>query len=169
VAKSVNDAEDGDQPLHGPLQVRTVFTGGPAGSSNPVRFSLDRDMGSAASESVGPGSVNLLTGNYTISDTDASMDSFGSDLTVSRTFNTRDAGKADVSGLFGKGWTSGVAVEDAGVDYTGLTVAGSLVQVGLPDGEHRLPKNANGSSTPEIGVEDLTLTYTSAPTYRPAA
>lgn len=164
VAKTVNDAELGDEPLDGPLQVRVAFAGGEAGFSGTTRFTLDRDMGSAAGEEIGPGSVNLLTGNATLSDTDASVDSYGSDLTVSRTFNTREADKDDPSGMFGKGWISGVAVEDAEADYTRLTVTGSLVQVGLPEGETiGFTRNGNGSFTPEIGSEDLTLSYSAGP------
>ncbi len=138
-----------------------MFTGGPAGSSNPVRITVDRDMGSAARDGDRARPVNLLTGNYTVSDTDASVDSFGSDLTITRTYNTRDAGKTDASGLFGQGWTSGLAVEGAGVDYTGLTVVGSLVQLALPDGESiGFTRNSNGTYTPEVGAEDLSLIYT---------
>jgi hypothetical protein len=63
--------------------------GGAGGTSSIVRFTLDRNLGSAASQQVGPASVNLLTGNYTVSDTDVNVDSYGADLALTRTFNTR--------------------------------------------------------------------------------
>lgn len=95
------------------------------------------------------------------------MQSYGSDLTVSRSYSTRDYTRGDASGMFGPGWTSSVGVEDAGVDYTGLTVAGSLVQLGLPEGNSigftvKTTTGTGKTLTPEVGVDDLTLTYTVA-------
>lgn len=87
VAATVNAAEAGDEALDGPLQVRIVFSG-TSGNSDGVTFTLDRNMGAAADSGVGPGSVNLLTGNLGVSDTDFTATSFNSDLTVARTFNT---------------------------------------------------------------------------------
>lgn len=160
LAKTVDNAEEGDEPLDGPLQFRAAFSGGQAGFSGPVRFTLDRDMGSASEENVGLGSVNLLTGNLSLSAKDASTTSFGSDLTVSRSFDTRDAGKSDSTGMFGAGWTSGVTVADVGGVYTGLFAVGSLVQVFVDGGEPiGFTKNADGSFTAEVGAEELSLTY----------
>ncbi|MFI6095659.1 RHS repeat-associated core domain-containing protein [Lentzea sp. NPDC051213] len=160
LAKTLNNAEEGDEPLDGPTQFRAAFSGGQGGFSGPVRFTLDRDLGSAADEGVGPGSVNLVTGNLSLSNTDVSAKAYGSDLTVSRSFATRDAGRSDGTGMFGAGWTSGITVEDVGGVYTGLTATGSLVQVATVDaGTIGFTKNANGSYTPEPGAEDLKLTY----------
>ncbi|GAA4470888.1 hypothetical protein GCM10023170_088430 [Phytohabitans houttuyneae] len=77
----------------GTVQVQVCFTdtSGTACSTVPVTVTLDQnDVGSAASDEVGPGSVSLLSGNYTVSGSDVSVDSYGSDLTLSRTFNTMD-------------------------------------------------------------------------------
>jgi RHS repeat-associated protein len=167
VATTVNTAEAGPDALDGPLQVRAVFAGAVSGISVPVKFSLDRNQASAASSSVGPGDVNLLTGNLTLSDTDMSVDSYGSDLTVTRTFNTRQPAKTDAANMFGPGWVSGVAVSDASAPYTNLTVTGSLVQVGLPDGDTLgFTEATSGSSgktyESEMGFEQLALTYTTS-------
>ncbi|MEJ3748418.1 DNRLRE domain-containing protein [Actinomycetes bacterium KLBMP 9797] len=147
----------------GPLQVRGAFTGGTAANSAPVKITFDRNQAGGASKEVGPGSVNLITGDYTLGDTDVTVDSYGSDLTVSRSYNTRRAGQVDASGMFGPGWTSGTLVEDAEADYTSLTVFGSLVQIGLPDGDTLGFSKRNATAfDPEIGLEALRLTYASA-------
>jgi hypothetical protein len=126
---TVNAAEAGPDPLDGPLQVRALFTGG---ASAPVKITYDRNQSSAATAQVGPGSVNLLTGNFTLSGPDVSIASYGSDLTLNRTFTTRRATAVDKAGMFGPGWVSSVTVESADSRYTDLTVTGSLVQVDCP-------------------------------------
>nr|BFE60672.1 hypothetical protein GCM10020063_051980 [Dactylosporangium thailandense] len=161
---TVNSAEAGPDPLNGPLQVRASFNGG---ASVPVKFTFDRNQASAATQDVGPGSVNLLTGNYSLGNTDVSVASYGSDLTVTRTFNTRRATATDKAGMFGPGWVSGVAVDAAEAPYTDLTVTGSLVQVGLPDGDtlgftETAVDGAGKKYEAENGFQQLRLTYTTA-------
>lgn len=147
-------------PRNGPLQVRGTFTGGTGGTASTVKFSFDRDQASAAAEEIGPGSVNLITGNYTVSDTDVSVDSFGSDLTITRSYNTRRAAETDAANMFGPGWVSGAVVEEAESPYTSLTVYGSLVQVGLPEGDTiGFTKRTATVFDPEIGMEFVKLTY----------
>jgi RHS repeat-associated protein len=161
-AKTLNDAEAGDDPLSGPLQVRALFADG--STSSGVTPTFDRRQASAESANVGPGSVNLLTGALTVSGTDVSVDSYGSDLTVARSYNTRRSAETDSAGMFGPGWTSGVLVEAASAEYTQLDVAGSLIQVGLPDGEAIGFSKRNATTfIPERGFEDLKLAYTSSP------
>jgi RHS repeat-associated protein len=162
IAKTLNDAEAGDDPLVGPLQIRVLPNTGNASSAVAVTF--DPNQSSAASAEVGPGSVNLLTGNLTLSDTDVSVDSYGSDLTVSRSYNTRRAAATDSAAMFGPGWASGVLVEEANADYTQLDVTGSLIQVGLPEGDTIGFTKRNATTfVPELGFEDLKLTYTASP------
>ncbi|MFD2768242.1 DNRLRE domain-containing protein [Micromonospora eburnea] len=157
---AASDAES--IPRSGPLQLRGVFAGGTGGTSSPVKITFDRDQASAASQEIGPGSVNLITGNYSLSDTDVSVSSYGSDLTVTRSYNTRRAGEADAANMFGPGWVSGAVVEEAESPYTSLTVYGSLVQVGMPEGDTiGFTKRTATAFDPEIGMEFLKLTYTS--------
>jgi RHS repeat-associated protein len=164
---TLNNAEAGPDPLDGPLQVRAVFTGGLGGASSPVKITYDRNQATAATADLGPGSVNLLTGNTTLGHTDVSVASYGSDLTVTRSFNTRRAAATDPAGMFGPGWVSGVVVEAADAPYTDLTVTGSLVQVGLPDGDtlgfttHAVTGTGRTYDS-ETGFEQLNLTYTTA-------
>ena len=87
--QTVNNAEAGPDPLDGPVQVYASFSGTTTTASSAVKFAFDRDRASGATQGVGPGAVNLLTGNLTVSDTDVSVDAYGSDLTVARTYNTR--------------------------------------------------------------------------------
>lgn len=146
--------------LAGPVQTRAVFTGGPGGTSPQVLFTFDPNLASGATSQVGPGSVNLVTGNFTVSGSDVSVASYGSDLTTARTFNTRQAGVFDGTHMFGPGWASTATVADAEAPYTGLTVVGSLVQVGLPDGSTIgfTAASTAGQFVPQVGAEDLTLT-----------
>ncbi|MEV6816091.1 DNRLRE domain-containing protein, partial [Micromonospora sp. NPDC051296] len=149
-------------PRNGPLQLRGTFTGGTGGTSSAVKITFDRDQASAASQEVGPGSVNLITGNYSLSDTDVSVSSYGSDLTVTRSYNTRRAAETDTANMFGPGWVSGAVVEEAEAPYTSLTVYGSLVQVGLPEGDTiGFTKRTATAFDPEIGMEFLRLSYAS--------
>ncbi|MBM7790345.1 RHS repeat domain-containing protein [Tenggerimyces flavus] len=57
-------------------------------TSDEVTLTLDKTDSIGSSEDAGPGAVSPLSGNMAISETDASIDSYGSDLTLSRTFNT---------------------------------------------------------------------------------
>jgi RHS repeat-associated protein len=147
--------------LAGPVQIHAVFTGTGGGTSPVNDFTFDPNNASAATSQVGSGSVNLATGNLTLSDSDVSVDSYGSDLTTARSFNTRQPGVFDTTHMFGPGWTSTATVSDANSPYTNLTVAGSLVQVGTPDGSTiGFTAKTSTTFTPEVGAEDLTLTDT---------
>ncbi|XVU27913.1 phospholipase A2 [Actinoplanes sp. CA-054009] len=165
VAKSVNDAEPGAEPLSGPLQVRATFTGAVT-VSDPVVFTLDRDTAGADPLEVGPASVNPITGNAVLSSHDVSIDGNGAALDLSRTFNTRDAGHLDP--MFGPGWSSnldpmGVAATPA----SGLSVTGSLVQMSLQSGgtvgfTKKAETSTSVSFSAETGNEDLALSYDKA-------
>ncbi|HTU39967.1 MAG TPA: LamG-like jellyroll fold domain-containing protein [Acidimicrobiales bacterium] len=94
-----------------PLEVRGVFSGGAGGTTNPSRITLDTKGldGRTAVESIGPGSVNLLTGNFALRDTDASIDAGLATLSVTRTYNSRNSATA---GPLGPGWSLANAVLD---------------------------------------------------------
>jgi RHS repeat-associated protein len=102
----------------GNLQVRALFEDSlpeSAGYSVPVKATVDRFIGgtSDATAPVGPGSVDLLTGNFTVSRQDVSIPGVTSGLEFSRTFSSR-AAKSESPGVFGPGWKPGVSVEEAG-------------------------------------------------------
>lgn len=102
----------------GSVQVRAVFHGseGAEGYSRPVETKVDRFLGGASdtTAAVGPGTVDLLTGNLTVSRMDVSISSFNSAFAFSRTHDSRDAGKLGDTGVLGQGWKSSSAVEQAG-------------------------------------------------------
>jgi len=100
------------------IQVRALFEGPPGtlGFSVPTNATVDPNIGGTrdATAAVGPGTVNLLTGNLTVRRTDVSISGFGSALEFSRVHNSRDAGTASDTGVLGRGWKPGVTVEAAG-------------------------------------------------------
>jgi RHS repeat-associated protein len=102
----------------GSIQVRALFDGpiGVEGYSAPVEAKVDRKIGGPkdATAEVGPGTLDLLTGNLTVSRQDVSIPGFNSSLSFSRTYNTREPGKTGDTTVLGQGWKPGVPVEEAG-------------------------------------------------------
>ncbi len=102
----------------GKVEVRAVFDAPLeiAGYSAPVTATVDRNVGSPrdAVAEVGPGTLNLMTGNLSVSRTDVSIPAFGSALEFSRTHNSREPGSLTDKGVLGPGWKPGVPIEAAG-------------------------------------------------------
>ncbi|WP_308189029.1 RHS repeat-associated core domain-containing protein [Streptacidiphilus sp. ASG 303] len=147
----------------GPVDVRAVFTDGTlTDASDPHTVTVDRNAGTAPSDAVGPGQVNDLTGDYTLSGTDASA----FDLSVSRTFSSRrPTAGADATGqaaIFGPQWSAGTTAEITDSDWAYVRTA-TPTSLALVDAEgdetgFTLKDAAAGTWTPEPGSEDLTLT-----------
>ncbi|MFI6249947.1 DNRLRE domain-containing protein [Streptomyces sp. NPDC051016] len=143
----------------GVLQLRAAFTDGTTtGHSQTVEVTLDRDAGTAPTAEVGPGTLNELTGNYTLSDTDAAA----FDASVTRTYSSRANG-TDTEGqaqIFGPGWTSSVTGETS--DYTQIRkTSDTSVELLNADGAATAFTAASGGGwQPETGAESLTLTGT---------
>ncbi|MCW2987405.1 MAG: sugar-binding protein, partial [Solirubrobacterales bacterium] len=95
-------------------QVRAVLIGAPEadGYTQPAEIELNRDLGGPKdiSAPVGPGTVNLLTGNLTVARTDVALPG----LEFARTHNSRDTGSVSDKNVLGQGWKPGVPVEEAG-------------------------------------------------------
>ncbi|MEU1472402.1 DNRLRE domain-containing protein [Streptomyces sp. NPDC005761] len=142
----------------GPIEVRAAFTDGTTtGYSQTAEATLDRDAGTALTNQVGPGQVNELTGDFSLSATDATAFA----ASVNRTFSSR-TNSTDTEGqaqIFGPGWTSAVSAESS--DYTQIReTSGSSVEVLTGDGSTTaFTKKSSGGWQPEIGAESLTLTY----------
>jgi RHS repeat-associated protein len=102
----------------GAIQVRALVDGSSqvAGYTTPVNASVNRFVGDPrdASAGVGPGSVNLITGNLAIARTDVSIPGFGSAIEFARNYNSRDAAAGGTSSVLGGGWVPSVPVEAAG-------------------------------------------------------
>ncbi len=157
----------------GPYEVRAVFSGsGPGAVSKRVRVSLDERGLSAdnASEDVGPGEVDLLTGNFSVSADDASVASWAEPLVVSRTFNSRDPG-VNPDGPFGPGWVPGVPVENVSnyvaIEEVSDQFAGTYLKLLTTSGaEIQFFGLSSGGYESETGYEDLELTKTPIGTYQ---
>ncbi|MFJ6725699.1 DNRLRE domain-containing protein [Streptomyces sp. NPDC091281] len=144
----------------GPIDIRAAFTDGTTTAySQPHTITLDRNAGTAPGLNIGPGSVNTLTGDYTVSGTDAS----GFDLSVSRTASSRrPASGADAEGqvaIFGPQWTSGTTAEITDSNWVDVhrTSATSVAVVDITGDETGFTATSAGGWKPEPGSEDLTL------------
>lgn len=114
----------------GVVQVRPLFEGpvGVAGYGPPVETVVDRRMGGPkdANALVGPGSVDLLTGNFSTAHADVSIPTFNSSLEFTRSYSSRGIEHEVVEGkegqptlaerksALGPGWRPGVPVEEKG-------------------------------------------------------
>ncbi|MER7835336.1 DNRLRE domain-containing protein [Streptomyces sp. NPDC096040] len=142
----------------GTVQLRATFTdGGSSASSTPVSVTLDRAAGSAPQQNVGPGSVNLLTGDFAMTADDASV----FDATVSRTFSSRavDTETAGQAPVFGPGWVSSVTAT-TGIGYTSLRkTSGTSLSLMNADGSS-VAFTRSGTTTwnAEPGATQMTLT-----------
>ncbi|MBM9506803.1 DNRLRE domain-containing protein [Actinacidiphila acididurans] len=150
----------------GSLQVRAVFTNGSTTYTTPAAtFTINRKADNAPSSDIGPGSVNLLTGDFTLSATDASV--FG--VSVARSASSRyPLDGADQSGhlaIFGPNWVSGIAGAPSDWSYVKPTSDSHAVNLVAADGTETGFTLASSTSsgdlwTPEPGAESLTLTDT---------
>jgi RHS repeat-associated protein len=99
------------------LDIRAVLSGDPGagGYTKAVSAEVQRHTGGPkdAATAVGPGSVDLMTGNFTISRTDFSIPAFNAALEFSRSFSSREAG-VEANGVLGPGWKPASPVEEAG-------------------------------------------------------
>jgi RHS repeat-associated protein len=115
-----------------------------------------------AKEAMGPGNVDLLTGNFNYQATDASLGSFAGPIQLTRSFNSLDP-DTNPKGPLGPGWVSSAPL--AGVsDYSSLVVQTDLAIEGWVDvfdsAGQRIRFQKTGQTTFEspAGFEALTLT-----------
>ncbi|MCC9708460.1 DNRLRE domain-containing protein [Streptomyces sp. MNU76] len=146
----------------GSVQVKADFTGpsSASGSTEPLTVVVDRNADGAATRDIGPGSVNLLTGNYSIDETDASFYGMGVNRTASSRTPEAGANQEGQAAIFGKGWVAGTTAELTGSDYSHLKqISATAVAVVTADGSE-IHFTANTDKTgwvPEPGAERLTL------------
>jgi RHS repeat-associated protein len=146
----------------GTVQIKADFTGpgSASGSTEPLTVVVDRNADGAASEDIGPGKLNLLTGDYSLTEEDASF----YDMAVSRTTSSRvpdkGAGQEGQVAIFGKEWVAGTTAEQTESDYGHLRkVSDTAVDVVTAEGDaiHFTANAAKTGWVPEPGAEDLTL------------
>jgi RHS repeat-associated protein len=116
----------------GEIQVRALYDavlGSPAtGVSAATQATVNRFIGGPKDEvsTVGPGTVDLLTGNFTVSRSDISIPAFKGSLSFSRTFSSRGVNldktkigdnpspyEKEMKSVLGPGWRLGTPVEAA--------------------------------------------------------
>jgi RHS repeat-associated protein len=139
------------------LEVRGVYNGSSATTTNTSRLLFDTKGldGQTATELIGPGKVNLLTGNLAVSSADVSISSGLAGLSVNRAYNSRDAA---VVGPLGPGWrlaTPDLDSIDKIVEHADL----GYVEAFLGDGTI-VTFTANGAGsyfTPQVGYEQFSL------------
>lgn len=166
----------------GALEVRALLVpeeAGIGGYTPSVHATVDRNMGSGKDSTapIGPGSVDLLTGNFSVTRTDVSIPGFNSTLEFSRTINSRGPNpnwkehpsgdpskKVLQAGVFGGNWEPTVPVEAAGgsewqklVDYSAAG-EGPYVALTTPEGFETSFGLAGGSyaAPPELAGWQLT-------------
>lgn len=88
-------------------------------------------------QSFGPGTLALSTGEYALDQTDVSVPGFGGDLTIGRSHRSFAGATTPAASVFGPGWVADLAGPEAGeaslevVDHTASEAAITLVS---PDG-----------------------------------
>ncbi|MFD8967934.1 DNRLRE domain-containing protein [Streptomyces sp. NPDC059568] len=147
----------------GTVQIKADFTGpnNAAGSTQPLTAVIDRNAEGADTDEVGPGTLNLLTGDLALSGDDVSA--LG--LSVSRTTSSRipDAGakQEGQAAIFGKEWVSGTTAEKVESEYSYIRrVSDTAVAVVTTEGGsiHFTANAAQSGWVPEPGAEQLVLT-----------
>nr|WP_245766708.1 DNRLRE domain-containing protein [Streptomyces colonosanans] len=146
----------------GTVQIKADFTGpnSASGTTEPLTVVVDRNADGATTQEVGPGTVNMLTGDFGLSATDANA----FDMTVTRTASSRTPDKGATqegqAPIFGKEWVSGATAELTDSDYSHIRrISDTAVALVDNDGEetHFTANAAKTGWIPEPGSEDLTL------------
>ncbi|WP_433729524.1 DNRLRE domain-containing protein [Actinoplanes sp. CA-051413] len=154
----------------GSVQLKADFTGPNAatGSSNPLTVVVDRNADGAAAEKLGPGSVNLLTGDYTVTETDVSAWTLSATRTLSSRVPDKGATQEGQAPIFGKEWVAGTIAMLPEFDGTHIRrISDTAVTLVSAEGE-QTSFTANAARTgwvSEPGAEELTLTGTVTGTF----
>lgn len=146
----------------GPVELTACFSGSSGAElcSTPVVMGLDADAfgSSYATSDLGPGGVSLLTGNFSITAQDVSVDGYAADLSVARTFQSRQPTTAS-TGAFGPGWVASLPVLEADATWRSLTDHGGYVSLNDLDGDqlHYTAPSSGNQYTAAAGSEGLTV------------
>lgn len=109
--------------VDGSVHVRAYLdspVSGDGGITEEVNFRLDRrGIDGSASESIGPGEVNLLSGEFTLDEQDVGISAFLQDLKLTRTYRSRGVSRR-TSDLFGPQWEASVEADGGELPYKGI-------------------------------------------------
>lgn len=102
----------------GPVAIRALFEG-PAeiagySAANKATINLDAGSPKDATASVGPGTLDLLTGSFTVTRTDVSIPGVTAGLEFARSHSSRAPGIVEDKTVLGRGWKPAAPVEVAG-------------------------------------------------------
>ncbi|MER7108159.1 DNRLRE domain-containing protein [Streptomyces sp. NPDC000229] len=146
----------------GTVEIKADFAGPDSASNStvPLTVIVDRNADGAANAPVGPGTVNLLTGDYALSQTDASF--FGMAVTRSSSSRVPDVGaqQEGQAPIFGKEWAAGTTAETTDSNYTHIRRVSDTAVAVVLSGGNAIHFTANAAKTgwiPEPGSESLTL------------
>ncbi len=142
----LNGREFGQGP-HAVVATVTDYAGNVA--SKTVNVNVNEGSAVAA----GPGKVNTTTGEFSLSATDVSIKSFGTDLTVGRAYDSRNISSSATS-VLGPSWR---------LSYGGmesLSVSGNVVVFTDATGHH---VTFGPGLVPPAGYKDMKLTQASDP------
>lgn len=113
---------------------RAVLAGTAAaeGYTPSVEVQINRDIGgpSDAQAEVGPGKVDLLTGNLDVGRTDVQIAGFGPAMEFERNFDSRAANQ-EPTGVLGPGWSPGIPVEEASETEWKSVAIETVAEVGV--------------------------------------
>jgi RHS repeat-associated protein len=108
--------------VDGPVRVRALLEStilGEGGATEEVDFRLDRrGIDGAATAPLGPGDVNLLSGEFSYEQQDVQVEGFLEDLVVGRTYRSRGVAKRNTD-MFGPQWEPNIEV-DGEMPYKGI-------------------------------------------------
>jgi RHS repeat-associated protein len=179
--KATLDAAVGGEADDQPVQIIACFTGGAAGCTGTTSIAYTRHTfgDSYATDQVGPGSVSLLTGDYSTSASDVTVPSYNGTLTIGRTSTTFAKPASGAASVFGPGWTADLAGPDAGAadlwldDHTNPSTGAGYAT--LTDGDGSVStylRTGTGTAYPwtfagtgDAAADSTTLARTSATTY----
>ncbi|HST39329.1 MAG TPA: RHS repeat-associated core domain-containing protein [Conexibacter sp.] len=110
--------------VDGSVHVRAIMDDGGTmsggGATRAVNLRLDRrNPEQGSSVDIGPGSVDLLTGDFGMTTTDVAIKTMGSELSLDRTFHSRGTRTRD-SEMFGPTWSSGISADGGRMPYKSL-------------------------------------------------
>ncbi|WP_055534499.1 DNRLRE domain-containing protein, partial [Streptomyces graminilatus] len=145
----------------GPVQVRALFTDGTnTYGTDSATVTLGGKADNAPPVNVGPGAVNLLTGDYGLSATDAS--DFGA--IASRSFSSRApqaaAHQVGQVAIYGPNWISGITAATSDWSYIKETSSTSVSLIDASGKSTGFSLSSNGSWASQTGSEEYTLAGT---------
>ncbi|GII33574.1 phospholipase A2 [Planotetraspora mira] len=148
----------------GVIQVRAEFTTSTGtAASDSVDLVVDREAQGASTQPIGPGVVNMLTGEFKMAATDVNVFGVG----LMRSFSSRDPRKGSslpgVAAIFGTEWTSSGLAQAGQGSFTQLRpTSATSVEISGEDSSVAFTKNTDGSFTPQPDASNLTLTFDAA-------